>query len=136
MTLPRPSPEAFTRVVASRLNEVVPRGFSVRAHGVNVDVYGGQGHRPASAAGMIIGLDDDRSLQERMETAARSILAGAQTEIMELLREQWPVGPNRQAAEPDARVVKDQLRMWFGKEDAPVVRLQSVPMDEIFEGAA
>jgi hypothetical protein len=122
--------------VVSRLNEVIPPRVSVRANGVAVDVYGERGNRAASGAGVIVGDDDGRSLEERVEIAARSILNGAQDAIMELLREQWPLGPNGKAAYSDARVIKGQLRMWYGEEDAPVLVLAPVPIDEIFEGAA
>ena len=66
-----------------------------------------------------------------MEQAARTILNSAQDAIMELLKEQWPVGPDGKAAYSDARVVDGQLRMWFGDANTPVVALAPLRIEEI-----
>jgi hypothetical protein len=99
-------------------------------------VYAGGDDRHASAAATILRDEDDRSLPERVSTAAWAILNGAQDAVMELLSEEWPLGPNGTVAEPGARVEGDRLVMWFGEESAPVIVLPPVVIAEILEGAA
>jgi len=131
-----PSPHRFATAIAERLNQVVPPGFSVRATGSSVDVYTRGDDRHASAGAEIIADNDGRSLVERMEVAARAILDGAQDGIMEILTEQWPLGPGGEFAHPVVRVDGRQLLMWFGEEGAPVIVLPPLSIDEIVEGAA
>jgi len=130
------SANRFAAAVAYRLNEIVPVGFSVRANGCSVDVYTASDDRHASAAASIVMERDGRSLAELVQLAAWAILNGAQDSVIEMLREQWPLGPNGRVAEPAARVEGELLLMWFGKEDQPVIRLSPVSVGEITEGAA
>src|SRR6266487_81462 len=124
----RVSPERFAAAVADRLNAVVPRGLSVRAEGTTDSLYD-PSWWPASSAAVIVTDDDDRSLVERAETAARSILNATQDVVMESMREQWPRPTGAaNAPYPDARVVGEQLQMWFGDEAAPVLRLKPVDL--------
>jgi hypothetical protein len=134
MSRESPSPEKFALALASRLNAVVPPNVSVRAQNAVVDVYGERGSFGGSGAAPIINDEDDRSLEERLEIVARTILNGAQDSIMEILREQWPVGPDGKAAYSGARVVRGQLRMWFGEEGSPLLELAPLPIAEIYEG--
>jgi hypothetical protein len=128
------SPDRFAQAIAAWLDAVVPRGLSVRADGAAVIVYDpipwGE-----SVAAEILGDDDDRSVAERLETAARAIMCSAQDEIMESTREQWPLGPTG-AANPDARVIGEDLQMWFGDEAAPILRLEPVHLADLANGAA
>jgi hypothetical protein len=132
----RASPERFAAAMAARLTRVVPSGFTVRSNGVSVDVYGAADDRHASAGATIIGDEDGRSLAERIQTAAWAILEGAQDGVMEILRQQWPIAADRRAAEPGARVQGDELRMWFGDENAPTVALESLNLRDVMDGTA
>ena len=132
----RASPERFAAAMAARLTSVVPSGFIVRSNGVSVDVYGGADDRHASAGATIISEDDGRSLAERIQTAAWAILNGAQDGVMEILREQWPIAAKGRAAEPGARVQGDELRMWFGDENAPTIALAPLKLRDVMDGAA
>jgi hypothetical protein len=132
----RLSPERFAAAVAERLNAVVPRGLSVRAEGTTVTLYD-PSWWPASSAAEIVSDDDDRSIVQRAETAARSILNATQDVIMESTREQWPPPTGAgNAPYPDARVVGERLQMWFGDEAAPILRLEPVDLTELSHGAA
>jgi hypothetical protein len=135
----RLSPDRFAATIAARLDAVVPRGLSVRAQGSAVGVSPGLSHYPtwwgASSAAEILTEQDDRSLPELVEQAARSILNSTQDVVMENTREQWPMGPTR-AADPGARVIGDHLHLWFGDEGSPVLRLESVDLTELADGAA
>jgi hypothetical protein len=131
----RLSPERFAAAVAERLNAVVPRGLSVRAEGTTVSLYD-PSRWPASSAAEIL-TDHDRSIVERAETAARSILNATQDVVMESTKEQWPspIGAAN-APYPDARVAGEQLQMWFGEAAAPALRLKPVDLRELANGAA
>jgi len=132
----RASPDRFAAAMAARLTGVVPSGVTVRSSGVSVDVYAGADDRHASAGATIIGDEDGRSLAERIETAAWAILNGAQDGVMEILREQWPIAADGRAAEPGARAEGDELRMWFGDENAPTVVLAPLNLRDVVDGAA
>ncbi len=128
----RLSPNRFAAAVAERLNAVVPDGLTVRADGSAVGVYD-----PALCGGCygaeIFGKEDGRPIVELVETAAWAIMNGIQDVIMESIREQWPMGTTR-AADPGARVAGDQLHLWFGDEDNPVLRLESVDLTTLVNG--
>ncbi len=127
------SPDRFAAAVATRLNSVVPAGLSVRAEGAGVTLYDPQSWG-ASLAADFLADEDGRSIVERVETVAYAIMNSVQDEVMESTKEQWPVGP-RGAAEPGARVIGEQLHLWFGDEAAPVLRLEPVDLLELGAGA-
>jgi hypothetical protein len=130
----RLSADRFAAALAARLNAVVPSGLSVRAEGTDVSVYD-----PAlaggSAAARLLTEEDGRPIGELVRLAAYGILDATQDVVMESTREQWPMGTTR-AADPGARVVGDRLDLWFGDEDKPVLRLESVDLAELAHGAA
>jgi hypothetical protein len=128
------SPDRFAAAVATRLNSVVPAGLSVRAEGSGVCLYDPESWG-ASWAADILTDDDGRSIVELVETAAYAIMNSIQDEVMESTKEQWPLGP-RGAAEPEARVIGEQLHLWFGDAAAPILRLEPVQLVELADGAA
>jgi hypothetical protein len=128
------SPDRFAAAVAARLDSVVPAGLSVRAEGSAVSLYDPESWGSSLAAD-ILTEEDGRSIVELVETAAYAIMNSIQDEVMESTKEQWPPGP-RGAAEPEARVIGEQLHLWFGDETAPILRLQPVDLIELGDGAA
>ena len=131
----RLSPDRFAAALASRLDSVVPEGLSVRARGAGVTLYDPASWGISSAA-EILTAEDGRSVVELVETAAYAIMNSIQDEVMRSTKEQWPQGPARRAAEPEARVIGVQLHLWFGNEAAPVLRLKPVYLSELADGAA
>jgi hypothetical protein len=131
------SPERFASAVAARLQSVVPDRFAVRAQGSAVSVYdqGHWGDWGQSLIADIVAEEDGRSIVERVETAARAIVNFAQDAVMESTREPWPGGPPG-GATPTAQVVGEQLHVWFGDEDNPVLRLEPIELAELADGAA
>jgi hypothetical protein len=125
----------FAAEVAARLDKVVPPGLSVRAEGTSVNVYSATDDRHASAGAELISEEDGRSLSERAALAALGILDGAQDGVMEILREQWPVSAARNAPDAGTRVDGNLLLMWFGDENAPVITLPPLNLDDVV-GAA
>src|SRR5262245_29445706 len=128
------SPDRFAAALAARLNAVVPSGLSVRAEGSAVSVYD-PGLAGGSAAAETLTREDGRPIVEQVELVAYAILNGTQDVVMESTREQWPMGATR-AAEPGARIIGDRLHLWFGDEDQPVLRLESVDLADLARGAA
>jgi hypothetical protein len=128
------SPDRFAPAVATRLNKVVPAGLSVRAEGSAVTLYDPEPWGGSLAAD-ILTEGDGRSIVELVETAAYAIMNSIQDEVMESTKEQWPLGP-RGAAEPEARVIGGQLHLWFGDETASILRLETVDLIELVDGAA
>jgi len=135
MTAFRTSPERFATELAARLDKVVPRGLSVRAEGTSVNVCAATDDRHASAGAELIGEQDGRTLAERAEAAAWGILDGAQDGVMEILREQWPLGRDGKAVDAGIRVEGNQLLMWFGDEHAPVIALPPLNLDDLDSAA-
>jgi len=128
------SPDRFAEAVATRLDRAVPAGLSVRAEGSGVSLYDPESWG-ASLAADILTDDDGRSIVELVETVARAIMSSIQDEVMESTREPWPGGPAGGAL-PNARVIGEQLHMWFGDEGDPILRLQPVDLTELAHGAA
>ena len=128
------APERFAAALAARLDSIVPKGLSVRATGPAVGVYDPSSWGDSVIAD-IVGAEDGRSIIERVETAARAILNSTQDVVMESTKEQWPLGPTG-VAYPHARVVGEQLHMWFGDEATPVLRMRPVDLTELVSGAA
>jgi len=125
----RLSPTRFAAALAMRLNSVVPAGLSVRAKGAGVTLYDPESWG-ASVAAESLTNEDGRSIGELVESVAWAIMNSIQDEVMESTKEQWPLGP-RGAAEPKARVIGEQLHLWFGDEAAPVLRLDPVNLIEV-----
>ena len=136
MTPARVSPDRFAAALAARLHAVVPSGISVRAEGSAVSVYdpllaGG------SASAELLMEEDGRSVVELVELAAYGILDAIQDVVMESTKEQWPDPSGaRNAPGAEARVVGQQLQMWFGDEAAPAIRLAPIDLSELVNGAA
>jgi len=128
------SPDRLAAAVATRLNSVVPTGLSVRAEGSAVSLYDPESWG-SSLAAHILTEEGGRSIVELVETAAYAIMNSIQDEVMESTKEQWPLGPGG-AAEPEARVIGEQLHLWFGDETAPILRLEPVDLIELADGAA
>jgi hypothetical protein len=130
----RLSPHRFAAALAARLNAVVPPGLRVRAQGSAVSVYDSALCGGSSGAD-ILAEEDGRATAKLAETAAWTIMDSTQDVVMESTREQWPMGATR-AADAGARVVGDWLHLWFGDEENPVLRLESVDLTELSNGAA
>jgi hypothetical protein len=136
MAYGRPSPIRFAAAIAERLDTVVPAGLRVRAEGYRVHLYSGHSIRGGSENASLLMEEDGRTVDELVETSAVTILNSVQTDLMEHLREQWPIGEGNQAAEPSARVENDRLLMWFGDETRPVITLPPLLLIDLVDGAA
>lgn len=125
---------ALSREVASalaeRLAEVVPRGFSVTAEGAAVLVHrSGVLVGSSHAAGILdeVGEDDPPN---RVGGIAAAVLGGIQDEISEALTEPWPACEGKMV-NADARQTGNTVAMWFGDEEAPVLRLRPLILSRV-----
>ena|ERR1041384_1796200 len=131
------SAERFASAIAARIQSVVPDRITVGAQGSAVSVYdqGHWGDWGYSQIADIVAEEDGRSIVERVQTAAWAIVSFAQDAVMESTREPWPGGPPG-GAMPTAQVIGEQLHVWFGDEDNPVLRLEPIELAELSDGAA
>ena len=64
---------------------------------------------------------------ENVETAVRASLSGVQDYIADVTTDPWPDTGGKQP-NPDAKVEAGKVSMWFGPEDAPVLRLPTIDL--------
>lgn len=114
--------DALARELSARLNEVLPAGFRVRVDGTDVivDAPDGLGFTTYLCA---VNADEYAG-------AAQQLLSGIQDLVCQTTATPWPRarGPRLNLAMPDAALVGNELRCWFGSVDHPVLTLRSIPI--------
>jgi hypothetical protein len=114
--------------LADRLNDIVPRGFVVRAQDSDlVVIHDGQVVGVSGAPTIMDTADAIMYPRENLETAVRATLSGVQDYIAEATAEPWP-GSGGTQPNSDARVDDDRVQMWFGSEEAPLIRLRPIDL--------
>ena len=114
--------------LARRLGEVAPAEVTVRVQEADLVVL--HAGRVVGVSGAPAILETVEALQEpaeNLETAVRAALSAVQDYIAEATTEPWP-GTGGSHPNPDARVEASTLSMWFGPEDAPVLRLPPIDL--------
>jgi hypothetical protein len=112
--------------LARRLDDVAPAGVTVRAQASDLAVlHGGRVIGISGAPAILETVEALREPAENLETAVRAALSAVQDYIAEATTEPWPGTDGRQP-NPDARVEANTVSMWFGPEDAPVLRLPPI----------
>jgi len=116
--------------LVERLAEVLPPGFSITSNRSDLWLDTPDNVGCSAWAG---GVDRDPTDLERYAGAAESVLSNIQDGVSETLKDPWPRldAPGRQMAMPGARLVGDTLTMWYGREEAPVLRLRPITLSEI-----
>src|SRR5262245_30241143 len=117
------STAALAAAVASRLAEVLPKGFAIEAieDGIRVSFdndaawFGGA---DIYAQGI--------TLTESLEGYAWNLLNDVQDYVIVTIRDAWPKSSTGQPGMPCARVVSRQLHLWYGDEADPVLRLAPI----------
>lgn len=117
--------------LASRLSTIVPSGYSVRAEGPSVRVSSGNVQLGGSSAALIVDEKDNRSSDQKIENAIRSVLSRIQDCVMQALTEPWPQTQNGQIALPGARSDGKSVFLWYGVEDDPDVLLSPINIEEM-----
>lgn len=116
--------------LADRLNQIVPDGFTVRSEGVSVNLYLDGQDLGGSPALELLADRDGRGAGEKIEAAVQAVLSDIQDRIIEARKGPWPEVSQRGAdlPMPDSRVTGDELRLWFGDENAPVISVAPVAL--------
>lgn len=121
------TPDRFARDLAAALAASLPDGFTATAEGdaLTIETPAGEGVTTA------LGLEpDDEGDLDVYADAAESVLSLAQDVVCEAIDATWP-GPPGAGVDlpmPGARVDGDLVRLWYGDEDAPVLRLRDVQL--------
>jgi hypothetical protein len=124
----------FAKALAERIAEILPPSLTIRADGAELDVYADGVSQGGSSAAYIVEDDDDRTLSERLETAARAVLDGVGDAVAEYLTLPWPADAEGGMAMPGARVDAERVHLWFGaSEDAAAVTLRPIELGEIID---
>jgi hypothetical protein len=126
------SSRELAAALANRLNQIVPAGFAVRVRpeGVSLNVYQDGQDLGGAAALEILADRDGRSAVEKIEAAVQAVLSDVQDRVIEAGNKPWP-GETQHGADlpmPDCRVTGDQLRLWFGDENAPVISVAPIAL--------
>jgi hypothetical protein len=114
--------------LAERLAQVLPQGFSISSTGYELWLDTPDGYGNSAWAGAVDQNPTDLALYSG---AAWQVLNSIQDGVSVTLREPWlleMVSGKRQMAMPDAKVVDGVLDLWYGQEDAPVIRLQPIKL--------
>ena len=114
--------------LARQLDDVAPAGITVRAQASDLLVL--HAGRLVGISGAPAILETVEALQEpaeNLETAVRAALSAVQDYIAEATTEPWP-GTGGSQPNSDARVEAGTVSMWFGPENAPVLRLPPIDL--------
>jgi hypothetical protein len=119
MTVAMRRAQHIARLLAPRLDVVVPRPFSVRAANEFVAVYRAE---QRVARQNLIDLDADG--------AVHRVLEGLQDFFTEELTVPWPHDPDRGYAfhMPEVEIRGDALSMCYGDADKPAMMIEPIPM--------
>lgn len=128
------SSRKLAAAVAARLARVVPPPVTVSAEGDLVSVHAGGKSLGSSGAAVIVGDDDERTAEEKMDSAVRAILDGVQDLVTRELREPWPREQRGGLALPNVRNDGSASAFWFGRdEQTPALALPSIHLAEVEE---
>jgi len=123
------APSTFARELVNRLSAILPAGFAARAEGDTIHIDAPDELGASTSVGY---LDPAEAEPQDYADAAWNVLSMAQDVVSETTADAWPapVGPGPDLAEPGTRADGRAVVLWFGAEDAPVLRLPSIPLDE------
>ena len=122
-----------TRLAAAlveRLALVLPQGFSISSEGHDLTLDTPDGLGTSAWAGAVDENPTDLALYPK---AAWVVLSSIQDGVTLTLRECWPlsiVGGEHKMAMPGAKVVEKTLELWYGNEEAPVIRFPPIKLSE------
>lgn len=105
----------------------MPDGFAVIAEDESVILR--HGSEVIGSTGMAELVESSENLDHlpgNLETAARAILANVQDWVASRSAQPWP--GERSQPNPDARMTGQQLRLWYGDQNDPVLELPPVEL--------
>lgn len=125
-----PTAHSLSEALVQRLRPLAPDGVHVEVEAGGVAVFKPDNPHAWSVVttgDILDDPEDDRSVREKLEVAAYSVLNHFQDFIAEELAEPWP-GSGSKMPEPNVDVGTDEIRLWFGPSEAPVLELEPVPL--------
>lgn len=119
------TPAAFARSLAAALAASLPDGFTASAEDETVTIETPDGTGVATA--LDIEPDDIGDLEVYAD-AAEGVLSLAQDVVCEALDSTWPTAGVSaiDLPVPGARADDGVVHLWYGDEDAPVLRLKPI----------
>lgn len=123
------TPAAFARELVTRLESILPAGYTIRAEGDAVTIDPPD-HVLASTS--LSHVDPEDPDPEDYASAAWNVLSMAQDVVNETSGDPWPagLGPANDLAEPGTRVEGGAIHLWFGAEDHPALRLPAIELGD------
>jgi hypothetical protein len=118
----------FAWEIATRLAAILPAGFAARVEGDVIQIEAPDGLGASTSVGH---LDPAEAEPEDYADAAWNALSMAQDVVSETTPTPWPapLGPGVDLAEPGTRAEGRVIHLWFGVEQAPVLRLRPIALD-------
>lgn len=119
------TPTLFARELAAALAAGLPDGFTASADAETVTIETPDGDGVTTA--LDIDADDSGDFEIYAE-AAEGVLSLAQDVVSEALDATWPAadGVSVDLPIPGTRVDGAAMQLWYGDEDAPVLRLKAI----------
>ncbi len=121
------TPAAFARELAAALAASLPEGFTASADGETIVIETADG----TAVSTSLDLDpDDGGDAEVYADEAEGVLSLAQDVVCEALDATWPAAGDGTVdlPVPGARADDGMVHLWFGDEEAPVLRLKPIAL--------
>ena len=121
------TPAAFATELAAALAASLPEGFSASAEDETVTIETPDGTSVSTALDLE---PDDIGDLEVYADAAEGVLSLAQDVVCEALDATWPSvgGVSIDLPIPGARADDGVVHLWFGDEDAPVLKLRDIAL--------
>ncbi len=122
------TPAVFAKALAAALAASLPDGFTATAEGDAVTIESPDGVGSTTALNIELEEADDPDV---LADAAEGVLSLAQDIVCEALDAPWPTGAAStiELPMPGARIDGGVVRLWFGDEDAPVLRLKGIRLE-------
>jgi hypothetical protein len=128
--------ERLTEELVARLAQIAPAGLVVRRTADGIEISRGSFGEVQAVAPIVD--QDVGSIDENVETAARSVLSGLQEFVMECDSGIWPTRPGHSdspasAPSAEAEIREDgQLHLWWaGAGLQPVLELDPIPVSSL-----
>jgi hypothetical protein len=112
----------LAHALATRLVAVVPDGISVVADGSSVDVVSAAWSVTVDLGSLV---EQEGDPNQNAESGALAVLNTVQDFVTEELKRPWPEG-GAPLPVPAAAVEGGELRLWYGDEREPALRLPPI----------
>ena len=125
--------ESLARVLAVRLQAVVPSVCSVVVEGATIWLRDAEGHGAGIDIAFAASFPDSGSGAERVRSAAGTALQQAQDELARTTTDPWPRHGSGELPAPTAELTSDgaAVRLLYGDPMDPVLELEPIQVSEV-----